>query len=50
MEEKEKVMVKWAQKDVETSNNLLYNNTVRETHDCVLWKCLRVKIRENGGN
>jgi len=26
MEEKDKIIVKWAQKDVETSNNLLNNN------------------------
>ena len=26
MEEKDKIIVKWAQEDVETSNNLLNNN------------------------
>jgi len=28
MEEKDKIIVKWAQEDVETSNNLLNNNNI----------------------
>ena len=33
MEEKDKIIVKWAQEDVETSNNLLNNNKSRTRHD-----------------
>ena len=28
MEEKDKIIVKWVQEDVETSNNLLNNNNI----------------------
>ena len=30
MEEKDKVIVKWAQEDVETSNNLLNKNKIKK--------------------
>jgi len=29
MEEKDKIIVKWAQEDVESSNNLLKNNNIK---------------------
>ena len=32
MEEKDKIIVKWAQKDVETSNNLLNYNKILFSH------------------
>ena len=36
MEEKDKIIVKWAQEDVETSNNLLNNNNNNNNNILIL--------------
>ena len=35
MEEKDKIIVKWVQEDVETSKNLLNNNKTKRLNDAI---------------
>ena len=45
MEEKDKIIVKWAQEDVETSNNLLNNNN-NNNNNILIFKFFDRKLED----